>query len=77
LFLSGDSAAGYRAAAQLDDRWQMFRPGREPLRDVLRASVQSGIRFAVLDPDGRTARRIFDLAEILRQAEEGDGGPNV
>lgn len=65
LFLSAESAAAYRAAAGLTAGWQVVRPPRAGLLELLRAGRQAGIGMAVLDPDGGKARRVFDIAEIL------------
>jgi hypothetical protein len=69
LFLSAESAAAYREAAGLAG-WQVLRPARLALLDVLRACRQAGVRYAVLDPDLCQAKRFFDLDAILSAADE-------
>jgi hypothetical protein len=34
------------------------------------AAVQSGIRYAVLDPDQEKAKRVFDLQAIIGATDE-------
>jgi hypothetical protein len=64
LFLSGDSALSYRSAAELTG-WEVLRPERPALLELLRAHFEAGVRYAVLDPDLRQAKRIFDIRAIL------------
>ena len=65
LFLSGDSATSYRDSAGLGPEWKMFRPAKKVLLQLLNGGYQSGIAYAVLDPDLTTAKRIFSIHEIL------------
>jgi hypothetical protein len=65
LFLSAESAEAYRTAAGFGGEWRVVRPPRAGLLELLRASRQTGIALAVLDPDRQKARRVFDIAEIL------------
>jgi hypothetical protein len=65
LFLSGDTATAYRDAGGLGDGWQVFRPGREALLQLLEASYQAGVVYAVLDPDRAQAKTVFDLKSVL------------
>ena len=67
LFLSAESAGAYRDAAGLAD-WQVYQPAREALLTLIDAHVQAGVFLAVLDPDLRQGRRLFDLREIVRAA---------
>src|SRR5205809_569819 len=69
FFLSGDTATSYRGAAQLGPDWRVFRPARDALLHLLKASFAAGILFAVLDPDRDKAKRIFDIQEILKAVE--------
>ncbi len=74
LFLSGDSALAYTAAAELVG-WQVLRPSRPALLELFQAHDQAGIRYAVLDPDGEKAKRIFDLRAILDAARAAPDAP--
>ena len=65
LFLSGDAATSYRAAANLGDDWKIFCPAKESLLELFKRSDQIGIGHAVLDPDLEKAKRIFSICEIL------------
>jgi hypothetical protein len=70
LFLSGDSATAYQQAAGLGAEWKVFRPARGALLQLVGAAVQSGILYAVLDPDREKAKRVFDLQAILGTVKE-------
>ena len=70
LFTSADFAEAYRATADLDDTWQAFRPDQPALIAIFRNCQAGGILYAVLDPDGTQAKRIFDIPQILSGAEE-------
>jgi hypothetical protein len=65
LFLSGDSALAYHKALGLANEWKVFRPARVGLLQLVKAAVQGGILYAVLDPDMEKAKRIFDLQDIV------------
>ncbi len=69
LFHTADSAVAYRQAASLDGEWRIFQPARNDLAEILKACRDSGILHAVLNPDGRSAARIFSIDEVLRAAE--------
>lgn len=69
LFHSDQTAAQYRATAGLEPTWQAVQPQRPALLALFRACLADGIRFAVLEPDARQARRIYDLQRIVQQAE--------
>tara|TARA_B100000949_G_C13893408_1_gene289673 strand:- start:28 stop:348 length:321 start_codon:yes stop_codon:yes gene_type:complete len=65
LFLSGDSATTYMEPSNPDSEWKIFQPPKEVLSNILRVCYESGIIYAVLDPDTQQARRIFSIKEIL------------
>jgi hypothetical protein len=69
LFLSEETAAAYRATAHPEAEWRVFRPARETLVQLLRMGYQSGILYAVLDPERDRAKRIFVLEQVLAAAE--------
>jgi hypothetical protein len=72
LFHSAQTAAHYRTSAGLEPTWQALQPARRELLALFRACLDAGIRFAVLEPDTRQARRIYDLQRIVQQADAGD-----
>jgi hypothetical protein len=72
LFHSAETAAQYCATAGLEPSWQALRPERPVLLALFRACLDDGIRFAVLEPDARQARRIYDLQRIVQQAAGTD-----
>jgi len=65
LFLSADGAAAYAKVAVSGTGWQVVRPPRTSVLEVLRACYGAGVTLAVLDPDGQQAKRVFPIGEIL------------
>jgi hypothetical protein len=72
LFHTADAAHTYRKATNLGDEWLLLHPTKKALLELLRAIVQAGVRYAVLDPDGQRGKSIFDLAAVLKAAEAAD-----
>lgn len=70
LFLTQESAKAYIEATDLDSDWKTFCPGRTDLLEILRQSTSAGIDLAVLDPDAKEAKRIFDLREVVKTMQE-------
>ena len=71
LFLNADGASAYAKAALEGTGWQVVRPPRASVLEVLRACHAAGVTLAVLDPDGRQAKRVFPIGEILQAAGTG------
>jgi len=67
LFLTQDAALTYRNGLGFGAEWNVVHPSQRELLEILRASYQSGIRHAVLDPDPQSASRLFDLEHVLRE----------
>jgi hypothetical protein len=74
LFLSQAEAEAYREEAGLGG-WQVLRPSRDALRQLLQACADAGVRYAVLAPDRRQAKRLFDLRAVLEAARGGPAAP--
>lgn len=70
LFLSGDAAMSYKTTAGLGEKWKMFCPAKDALLQMLKGCHESGIGYAVLDPDLEKAKRIFNIPEILNAVGE-------
>lgn len=70
LFLSGDAAISYRESANHSAEWKIFCPAKQVLLRLLKGCFQSGIGYAVLDPDLEKAKRIFSIQEILSTVEQ-------
>ena len=66
LFLTADGAAQYAGRALSGAGWQVVRPPRASVLEVLRACYAAGVTLAVLDPDGEQAKRVFPIGDILR-----------
>jgi hypothetical protein len=66
LFLSADGATAYARSALSGPGWQVVRPPRSSVLEVLRACHTAGVTLAVLDPDGQQAKRVFPIGEILQ-----------
>lgn len=65
MFLTSDNAKAYAKNSLSGPGWQVVRPPRMSVLEVLRACHGAGVTLAVLDPDGEKAKRIFPIAEIL------------
>jgi hypothetical protein len=65
LFLTSDNATAYARKALSGPGWQVVRPPRASVLEVLRACHAAGVSLAVLDPDGDKAKRVFPIGEIL------------
>ena len=66
LFLTADGATRYAAGAVSGPGWQVVRPPRSSVLEVLRACHAAGVTLAVLDPDGEQAKRVFPIGDILQ-----------
>ena len=77
LFLTDEKAAGYRTAGQLDTQWQVFRPERAALLELLKACYQADVRHAVLDPTPEKAKRVFNIGDILAAVGQIPATPPV
>lgn len=66
LFLSSDTATTYAGKMLSGSGWQVVRPPRASVLEVLRACYAAGVTLAVLDPDGEQAKRVFPIGEILQ-----------
>ena len=75
LFLSGDSATDYRNSLDTSDEWRIFQPTRNDLLEILKECYEAGIGYAVLDPDLKSAKRIFNIEEILTTYSDQDRFP--
>jgi len=71
VFLTSESAVVYQKVAGLGKEWTVFRPSKEALLQLLKACHEAGVAYAVLDPDEKQAKRVFDLQQVIRQAESG------
>jgi len=69
IFYSRQAAEDFLQAGELGSAWQIFQPARNDLYSIFRRCCANGIRYAVLDPDARQAKRIFDLQQIVESGE--------
>jgi hypothetical protein len=65
MFLSSENALAYARTSLHGPGWQVVRPPRLSVLEVLRACHAAGVTLAVLDPDGDKAKRVFPIGEIL------------
>jgi hypothetical protein len=72
VFQTPEAAHAYRSAVPLGDDWMVFHPKRETLLQLLRATYDAGVKYAVLDPDRETAKTVFDLSAVLQAAQSAD-----
>ena len=68
LFLNSESAMAYAKSTLSGPGWQVVRPPRASILEIFRACHAAGVTFAVLDPDGEKAKRVFPIGEILAAA---------
>ena len=66
MFLTAENAETYARSAAGGADWQVVRPPRASVLEVLRACYAAGVTLAVLDPDGERAKRVFPVGEILQ-----------
>jgi len=66
LFLTADGASRYAGQVLSGPGWQVVRPPRASVLEVLRACFAAGVTLAVLDPDGEQAKRVFPIGDILQ-----------
>lgn len=64
LFTTQETAEAYLTQTLLGDGWMVYQPNRADLLEILKQSESSGIYLAVLDPDDKQGKRLFDLREI-------------
>lgn len=73
VFLTETSAGDYIRSTSLGSEWKVFRPVRSDLMQILKRSRAANIHHAVLDPDDRQAKRIFDIDQILNEEDDRAG----
>lgn len=66
LFTTQEIAEAYLKHSQSGEGWLVYQPNRADLLEILKQSESSGIFLAVLDPDEKQGKRLFDLREISR-----------
>ncbi|MBO0696991.1 MAG: hypothetical protein J2P46_01225 [Zavarzinella sp.] len=66
LFLTAAGASAYARESLAEPGWQVVRPPRTSVLEVLRACFAAGVTLAVLDPDGAKAKRVFPIGEVLQ-----------
>ena len=70
LFLSQQSAEAYVNATGLGESWKIFCPARIDLLAIIKQTTAAGIFLAVLDPDDKEAKRLFDLREMVKATDD-------
>ena len=70
LALFSTRALAEHYAARLCGSSSIMMPARPALLSIMIECYRQGVAFAVLDPDQATARKIFDLADVLRAARD-------
>jgi hypothetical protein len=75
LFLTADGATAYAGKVLSGPGWQVVRPPRASVLEVLRECYKAGVTLAVLDPDGDQAKRVFPIGDILQAVGLASGAP--
>lgn len=70
LFLSQESAEAYVNATGLDENWKIYCPAKIDLMAIIKQSTAASIFLAVLDPDDKEAKRLFDLREVVNAKDD-------
>ena len=70
LTLFSSQAFAERYAEKLDGQSSVMKPARQALLSIMIECYQQGVTLAVLDPDQATAKKIFQLADVLRAARQ-------
>lgn len=71
LALFSDAARAERyATAHIAIHWEVSQPARAALLHIMIECFQQQIKLAVLDPDQETARRVFNLRDVLKAARD-------
>ena len=70
LTLFSTQALADNYAASINRASSVMMPTRPVLLNIMIECYQQGIALAVLDPTEATARKIFNLADVLRAARE-------
>ena len=70
LFLSQESAEVYVSATGLGEEWKIYCPARIDLMEIIKQTTASGIFLAVVDPDDKKAKRLFDLRQVVKAQDD-------
>lgn len=74
LFTSAAQAERY-ALVNASAAWSVQQPARSALLRIMIECFRQDVQLAVLDPDQATARRIFNLRDVLRAARDELNAP--
>lgn len=69
IFHESGTAEAYRSAIADGACWHTIQPDRSQLAQILKAAIEAGVDYAVLDPDQSSAKRIFQLDAMRRELE--------
>ena len=70
LFLSQQSAEAYVNTMGPGENWEIYCPARLDLMAIIKQSTAAGIFLAVLDPDDKEAKRLFDLRPMVKATDD-------
>lgn len=69
IFQDKPKAAKFLELASLGKDWQVFQPALPLLHSIFQSMLQSGVQWAVLDPDAQSAKSLFNLKEVVEAAK--------
>ncbi|MEY4612321.1 MAG: hypothetical protein RL179_294 [Planctomycetota bacterium] len=69
LFQDRAKAEAFCKISSLSEVWVVVQPALPMLQSIFKAMIQAGIQHAVLDPDEKSARTVYKLAEVVAAAE--------
>lgn len=69
VFQDRAKAEAFIQVSSLSDAWMVMQPALPMLQSIFKAMIQAGVLFAVLDPDDKSARTVYNLVEVVAAAD--------
>lgn len=69
VFQDRAKAEAFMKVSFLSEGWMVMQPALPMLQSIFKAMIQAGVLFAVLDPDEKSARTVYNLVEVVAAAD--------
>ena len=69
IFQDRTKAETFSQLSSLSEAWMVMQPALPLLQSIFKAMLQAGIKYAVLDPDEKSAKTVYNIAEVIAAAE--------
>ena len=69
VFQDRAKAEAFIQVSSLSDAWMVMQPALPMLQSIFKAMIQAGVLFAVLDPDDKSAKTVYNLVEDVAAAD--------